>query len=114
MAWIHERDREGATLLVRTKKGHQFVGLVLLHESSVEGLEAELRLGYLLAESQWGKGYATELVTGVVDWARTRPYDSVIGGVDASNSASRRVLEKCGFVPMHDSTGEHLFYAIAL
>ena len=57
----------------------------------------ELRLGYLVSESQWGRGFATELVRGVVNWVRVRGFRSIIAGVAKGNASSIRVLEKTGF-----------------
>jgi len=112
-AWVRERDDEGTTLLARTRPGHECVGLALLHDSLSDNKRAELRIGYLIGESHWGRGYATELVGGVVDWARQGSYGSVIGGVDASNTASRRVLEKCGFRLTSDTAADHVFYELS-
>ena len=70
-----------------------------------------LRLGYMLAESSWGKGLASELVRGVVEWCENKDVASVTGGVERDNIASRRVLEKCGFVcePGMEKAAEQLF-----
>ena len=97
--WIGERDREGATLLVVEKATVNPVGLVILFETpSGDGIE--MRLGYLLAEASWGLGIATELVDGLVRWCRVQPtIRSLAGGVAPNNAASKRVLEKNGFLP---------------
>ena len=97
--WIAERDREGSTLLVAEKATANPVGLVILFDSpSEDGIE--LRLGYLLAESSWAMGFATEVVDGLVRWCRAHPsIRSLAGGVSRNNPASRRVLEKNGFLP---------------
>ena len=95
--WIAERDREGVTLLVAEKASAIPVGLVILLESPSED-GTELRLGYLLAEASWGKGFASELVDGLVRWCRARPkIRSLAGGVGPDNPASKRVLEKNRF-----------------
>ena len=109
-AWIRERDVEGATLLVVAKESRSPVGLILLHESTgAESGTPQLRLGYLLNESEWGKGFASELVQGLVGWARERSYGSIVGGVGANNIGSRRVLEKCGFSCNKESNTELLY-----
>ena len=71
----------------------------------------ELRLGYMLDESVWGKGYATELISGFVSWCKNHDIESVIGGVERNNLASRRVLEKSGFIEVTGAGGseEQLF-----
>lgn len=92
--WIRERDEEGTTLLAVDKAQNEAIGLIILFESD-KG--RELRLGYMLNESSWGKGYASELIGGLVEWCRYNGVKSVTGGVERNNIASRRVLEKSGF-----------------
>ncbi|MBT8338112.1 MAG: GNAT family N-acetyltransferase [Gemmatimonadetes bacterium] len=111
--WIHDRDAEGTTLLVVDRTTDEPVGLVFLHDSSdLDHPRSELRLGYLVAESRWGRGFATELVRGLVAWARSSPYLRVVAGVASNNAASRRVLEKSGFAVVSEVTGPELFYSI--
>lgn len=99
--WIAERDAEGATLLVVDRATGDPLGLLLLHSADAGGDRVEVRIGYLLAESAWGRGLATELVTGLVAWCRARPViGSIVGGVAPGNEASIRVLERCGFEPL--------------
>ena len=55
-------------------------------------------LGYWLGVNYWGKGYATEALHALVDYAFTDlEFDSLQAGARVTNPASRRVLEKCGF-----------------
>ena len=98
--WIEERDREGHTLLVVDQSTHQAVGLMILFEMQTEegNGEAEVRLGFVLSEATWGKGIASELVSGFVSWCRGQEsISSIAGGVAHDNPASKRVLEKNGF-----------------
>lgn len=97
--WIAERDLESPTLLAIDRSTGDPVGLVILFESPADtnGL-VEVRLGYLLAETAWGKGLATELLSGLVAWSRDRrDIGSIVGGVAAANSASSAALERLGF-----------------
>ena len=97
--WIEDRDREGPTLLVVETATDNPLGLVILFETPSEN-GIEVRLGYLLAEASWGMGLATELVDGLVRWCRAQPrIQSIAGGVAPDNPASKRVLEKNGFLP---------------
>jgi RimJ/RimL family protein N-acetyltransferase len=96
-SWVEERDAEGATLLVVERSSGLPVGLVILFEAQETSAPIELRLGYLLAESAWGKGIASELVDGLVSWSRQTGVASLVSGVERDNVASRRVLEKNGF-----------------
>jgi RimJ/RimL family protein N-acetyltransferase len=94
--------RTGRTLLVVERDHDQAVGLMILGELDLDDDPAvEVRLGYLLAEWGWGKGLASELVGGFLDWCRHLPDPlRVIAGVAQSNAASARVLLGNGFVPV--------------
>lgn len=98
--WIAERDAESPTLLVTNRVNGETVGLVLLFAEprADEPKLVDARLGYVIAEAQWGQGLASELVRGLVTWCRGEPaVASLTGGVEASNPASARVLTKNGF-----------------
>jgi RimJ/RimL family protein N-acetyltransferase len=98
-AWIEERDQEGTTLLAISNIDRKPIGLMILSESDEGGTDAsEIRLGYLLAERAWGKGYATEMVEGFVRLCRAQESISgITAGVERANRSSRNVLEKNHF-----------------
>jgi RimJ/RimL family protein N-acetyltransferase len=55
-------------------------------------------IGYWLGVNHWGKGYGTEAVRALIDFAFTElEYESLCAGARVTNPASRRILEKCGF-----------------
>jgi RimJ/RimL family protein N-acetyltransferase len=55
-------------------------------------------LGYWLGVEHWGKGYATEALHAVIDYAFTDlGYPALSAAARVTNPLSRRVLEKCGF-----------------
>ena len=115
--WIRDRDAEGTQLLAISCESHEPIGLLLLSETAgASQPPPELRLGYLIAESEWGKGFASELIRGLIDWAGDRSFGSIIAGVSAGNLPSVRVLEKCGFSRDDDQSpgGTELFYGIDL
>jgi len=56
-----------------------------------------VELGYWIARSRWGRGYATEACLAMVDIARTLGLPSIEGSHFVDNPASARVLEKLGF-----------------
>jgi ribosomal-protein-alanine N-acetyltransferase len=59
-----------------------------------------VELGYGISEEYRGYGYATEAVETILAWAFDQPgVTSVAAETEAGNAASRRVLEKCGFLP---------------
>jgi RimJ/RimL family protein N-acetyltransferase len=64
----------------------------------VELRENAAEICYWLGVPYWGRGYATEAVRAVIDYAfGDLGHDGLQAGARVSNPASRRVLEKCGF-----------------
>jgi RimJ/RimL family protein N-acetyltransferase len=55
-------------------------------------------VGYWIDRAFWGRGIATAALTLFLTIERTR---SLYAQAAASNTGSRRVLEKCGFVLLH-------------
>ena len=56
-----------------------------------------VELGYWIARASWGRGYATEACTALVEIARTLGLPSLEASHFVDNPASARVLEKLGF-----------------
>jgi len=59
-----------------------------------------VEMGYWIAKSFWGRGYATEACKSLVEIARTLGLQSIQGSHFLDNLASARVLEKLGFEPL--------------
>jgi len=55
-------------------------------------------VGYVLSRDAWGLGYATEMVRALVKEARTIAPLNLFAVCHPDNTASMRVLEKCGFM----------------
>jgi len=65
---------------------------------SVDPREDGPELGYWLGVPYWGRGFATEAVRALIDYAfGDLEHGTLISGARVNNPASRRVLEKCGF-----------------
>ena len=86
------------------KASGEAVFLITLRDKTVIGAcgimnhEDPPELGYWLGVPYWGKGYATEALHAVIDYAFTDlAQESLQAGARVTNPASRRVLEKCGF-----------------
>lgn len=105
-AWIEERDAESPTLLVMEAASERPVGLVVLAEVLLDDSMVDVRIGYVIAEEAWGRGIATELLSGLIDWMRMEPLvHTLTGGVDVTNHASVRVMENNGFRRISDDEG---------
>jgi len=86
-----------------------FIGTAGLFPSSLPGAIA---VGYTLLPEHWGQGYATELATSLAALAEQLEPTDVVAVVLETNTASRRVLEKAGFVltgPNADDPGTVLY-----
>lgn len=59
--------------------------------------EGEAVTGYVLAKDAWGKGYATEALSAVVNVALSLGLERLTACCHLEHRASQRVLEKCGF-----------------
>lgn len=96
-AWIAGRAAESDVYLVVAQADSQIIGLLFLVNLPEKSGIDTIHLGYLLAESAWGKGFATELVSGLVAAMRFENAAQFVGGVGKNNVASAKVLLKSGF-----------------
>ena len=89
-------------------QGGQLVGHVgFLGEPNNAG---EVELGYGTLPGFCGNGYATEAVRRLADWAFSQPdVFFVLAQAAQDNAASRRVLEKAGFLPVGTGSEGLLF-----
>jgi len=68
-------------------------------------------IGYGIEDEYQGKGYATEAVAALVNWALYHPgVTCVTAEAEESNLASIRVLEKAGFLPTGKMGEEGLLF----
>lgn len=85
--------RSGCSYALALAENGAFVGCAGLHRG-----EYGLELGYWIGEPYWGNGYATETAHALVDLAfRATAIDRLHASCRVINSASRRVIHKCGF-----------------
>jgi len=90
--WTIELTRTGETI--------GFGGLQLAHADD----SMYLNVFYRLFPSEWGHGYAPEMVAAAVDWARlTLPTLPVAIITPTVNAAARRVAVKTGFVEVRQA-----------
>ncbi|MEU2059591.1 GNAT family N-acetyltransferase [Streptomyces sp. NPDC013455] len=94
-AGLH-RPEFGVFALVRAEDGRA-VGGIGFHGAPEE--ERRVEIGYDLVRSARGHGYATEALRALTAWALDRDdVDTVITVIERDNEASRRVVERAGFV----------------
>ena len=85
-------------MLVTTRSNAQIVGILGFDRME----DGSIDMGYWIARSHWGKGYATEAGRAGLEIMRTLGHCRITAGHFIDNPASGRVLRKLGFVP----TGE--------
>lgn len=80
-----------------TEKGSDLcIGIMGFYRTEPEHYKTEL--GYMLLPEYWGKGYVTEGVKRLLDFAfNTLQFHSIKAVIDSRHKASERVLQKSGF-----------------
>jgi RimJ/RimL family protein N-acetyltransferase len=98
--WIDTtRDPYLPTLLITLPdEGGRIAGCVGLHEAAGED-GRQVEVGYWLEPRSWGRGYATEALSGLLWLARLAGHKRIVSCHAADNPASGRVLRKAGFRP---------------
>lgn len=100
-AWVRDRAAESTVLTLRNRDSGDLLGLLILACFASDQAAATLQLGYLLGETAWGKGYASELLQGLVDHLRRGAEPLQLrAGVAVDNPASARELQKAGFTAL--------------
>ncbi len=83
-----------------------YVQLVPLELETATGERKAWEIGYHIAKSYRGRGYATEAVKAFLPFmAKQLGLKEVYGICLAENLASKRVLQKCGFEMMYEGAG---------
>lgn len=92
-----------STLWTAILKGeNKMIGdLCIVGEPSPAG---EIEIGYGTYDEFQGKGFMTEMVGGIIEWAKTQPaVQFIIASTDKTNTASFKVLEKNSFVKIGET-----------
>ncbi|MEU3375389.1 GNAT family N-acetyltransferase [Streptomyces sp. NPDC006711] len=103
----------GAYVIVRARDGRA-IGGIGFHGPPEDG---RVEIGYDLAESVRGHGYATESLRALTAWALAQPdVETVYATTDEDNAASQRVLTRSGYHRVGDTprpiggrTAQHLY-----
>ena len=72
----------------------RFIGIV--NETEID--DTKIEMGYALLPDYQNQGYATEAFSGTIWYLFNRGFETVVAGAFSENTASIRVMEKCGMV----------------
>lgn len=110
MAALPSRDREAFMAhWAKIMADDSVLIKTILYDGQVAGsivsfeLGGEREVGYWMGKEFWGKGIATQALREFLGTIKTRP---LYAHTAKSNIASRRVLEKCGFVVVGEGEGQ--------
>lgn len=100
---IESNKNEIGFWTVRLSENDTFIGTVNLNKFKDTDM---IHVGCHLKKSHWGKGYAFELLTTLVDYGlNSRNLSHVYGILSEEHHVSMRLMEKLGF-SLHDSFTE--------
>jgi RimJ/RimL family protein N-acetyltransferase len=85
-----------------SKAENKMIGdLCIVGEPNVNG---EIEIGYGTYEEFQNRGFMTEIVSGIIEWAKTQPkVKSLIASTEKTNTASFKVLEKNMFQKIEET-----------
>ena len=88
------RQRGYGMFTLQSRKSGHIVGFAgIVHPNN----QQEPEIKYALHRDEWGKGLGSELVAGLIVYAKIKlGLSELIATVDPDNQASRRILEKSG------------------
>lgn len=99
--WIERNTRgmaagEHAQFVLERREDGIVIGSCTLYALDTQCRRADV--GYALALSEWGKGYANEAVSAMLDWGFDQlDLNRVEADIDPRNLPSARALERLGF-----------------
>ena len=85
-----------------SKSENKMIGdLCIVGEPNSDG---EIEIGYGTYDEFQGKGFMTEIVSGIIEWVKTQPQvKSIIASTDKTNFASFKVLERNMFLKIGET-----------
>lgn len=109
--WYKKIVSENRLFMVKHTGTNATIGFVFVFVEN----DTDAHVGYLLGESYWSKGYATELLKGLIDFIiHENKIKRFIAGVDTNNTVSSKLLHKLGFVKSASENDETDFYEYQL
>lgn len=85
-----------AQFAIERREDGRVVGTCTLYRLDAQSRRADC--GYVLLPAEWGKGYATEAMSALLDWGfEALALHRVEADIDPRNTASAKLLERLGF-----------------
>lgn len=100
--------------VIFNRKSNEFVGEAFFGQLTT----GETKIAYLFHKRHWDKGYATEAVSALLDWAKEHiDAEYIFAYADEANKGSLNVMEKCGMeyyktAPSESSSSNSIYYRI--
>lgn len=96
---------------IREKENGNLIGIFV--ECEVNQTAHSLEIGYGIGSKHWGKGYMTEVVKAMLSYYfEQTAFRTVYASFFPENTASKRVMEKCGMVYSHTIEKEFTYLGI--
>jgi predicted acetyltransferase len=112
VAWLRHEDGDVRTTLWYVD-GETYIGRVSLrHRLTPPERERGGHIGYNVRPSARRRGHATAMLRSALRFAEAQGIEEALLTCDATNEASRRVIENCGGV-LQDRRGDVLRYLVA-
>lgn len=87
---------DSESILYGIRKNGALIGFI--HDMEID--RDSIEMGYVLSFEHWNNGYMTEAFKAMIKILFECGFGSVIAGYFEENTASMRVMEKCGMSPM--------------
>jgi [ribosomal protein S5]-alanine N-acetyltransferase len=97
--WIeyHQNNPNYTVYSLKLIESGEFIGYAVIRHVEFQ-VDQEIETGYCLAKKYWQQGYATEALLALITYAKSLQLTQLVAFINPKNSASKHVLEKCGFV----------------
>ena len=77
----------------------------------VDNSKVEFELGFMIVQKKWNQGFAFEIGSALVDFAKTKnEITKLLAKTDLDNLASQRVLKKLGFQLVQTSDQTFVYF----
>jgi len=79
------------------------IGAGMLGFKGYPNEDGSTEIGYGIDPAYQNKGYMSEAVQSLIDWAFTHPFCNIVTATEVYNPASKRLLEKLGAIQTEDN-----------